>query len=197
MIDVSELVQRDAGTGIQRVTKNIMIEMYGKPASRFPGRTGLWTTAAGPCATPSVWRPKLIGLPDLGLARRPGRYQAGDILLGVDLSPIRSKGATALNRRLRQRGVRVYYVVYDLLPLNRPEWFPPFPQFRTWLQRIGDAFADGLVCISRAVADQLLRAASRPRTSSAGWPLKVGHFHLGADIGTGGPASRRRKSGAC
>jgi glycosyltransferase involved in cell wall biosynthesis len=89
-----------------------------------------------------------------------------------------------LNRRLRQRGVQSYYVVYDLLPLNRPDWFPPFPQFRSWLQRIG-SFSDGLVCISKAVADQL-RERLPDLGIERGNGLKVGHFHLGADIGAEG-----------
>ena len=82
--------------------------------------------------------------------------------------------------------MRFYYVVYDLLPLNQPDWFAPFPQFRIWLQRLGTE-ADGLVCISRAVAQQL-----RERLPDLGIervdPLRIGHFHLGAEISEEGGA---------
>jgi glycosyltransferase involved in cell wall biosynthesis len=105
------------------------------------------------------------------------------VLLGLDLVAHQIVGRRELNRRLRHRGVRVFYVVYDLLPVLRPEWFPPFPLFRTWLQAIGSE-ADGLVCISRSVARQL-RAELPKLDIDRRTPLKIGHFHLGADIDTG------------
>jgi glycosyltransferase involved in cell wall biosynthesis len=183
MIDVSELVQRDAGTGIQRVTKNIMMKCVENPPPGFRVEP-VYDDGSGTLRHAHRLAAKLIGLDDLGLGDDLVDLQAGDILLGVDLIAHQIEGRDALNRRLRQRGVRSYYVVYDLLPLNRPEWFPPFPQFRTWLQRIG-TFADGLVCISKAVADQL-----REQLPTLGIDrkdgLKVGHFHLGADIGAEG-----------
>jgi glycosyltransferase involved in cell wall biosynthesis len=58
-----------------------------------------------------------------------------------------------------------------------------FPLFRTWLQTIASE-ADGLVCISRSVARQLLAQVPELEVSRR-TPLKIGHFHLGADIDTG------------
>ncbi|EWY36067.1 hypothetical protein N825_30130 [Skermanella stibiiresistens SB22] len=183
MIDVSELVQRDAGTGIQRVTKNIVMKCLENPPPGFKIEP-VYDDGGGTLRYAHRLAAKLIGLSDLGLGDDPVDLNAGDIFLGVDLIAHQIEGRDALNRHLRRRGVRSYYVVYDLLPLNRPEWFPPFPQFRTWLQRIG-GFADGLVCISRAVADQLLERLPELGIDRAG-ELKIGHFHLGADIGAEG-----------
>jgi glycosyltransferase involved in cell wall biosynthesis len=105
------------------------------------------------------------------------------VLLGLDLVAHQIVGRRDVNRHLRHRGVRVFYVVYDLLPVLRPEWFPPFPLFRIWLQAIASE-ADGLVCISRSVAQQLLAYVPELEVSRH-TPLKIGHFHLGADIDTG------------
>jgi glycosyltransferase involved in cell wall biosynthesis len=183
MIDVSELVQRDAGTGIQRVTNNIMMKCLESPPAGFRVEP-VYDDGSGTLRYAHRLAAKLIGLEDLNLGDDRVDLRAGDILLGVDLIAHQIEGRNALNRYLRQRGIRSYYVVYDLLPLNRPEWFPPFPQFRTWLQRIG-SFADGLVCISRAVADQLIERLPELGIDRKDG-LKVGHFHLGADIGAEG-----------
>jgi glycosyltransferase involved in cell wall biosynthesis len=183
MIDVSELVQRDAGTGIQRVTKNIMMKCLENPPPGFRVEP-IYDDGSGILRHAHRLAAKLIGLDDLDLGDDLVDLQAGDILLGVDLIAHQIEGRDALNRHLRQRGVQSYYVVYDLLPLNRPEWFPPFPQFRSWLQRIG-SFADGLVCISKAVADQLLEQLPDLGIDRKDG-LKIGHFHLGADIGAEG-----------
>jgi glycosyltransferase involved in cell wall biosynthesis len=182
LVDVSELVQRDAGTGIQRVTKNITLKLLENPPAGFrvepvyDDGTGVFRYARALAA-------KLIGFTGPGLPDDLIDTQPGDVLLGLDLVAHQIVGRREVNRRLRHRGVRVFYVVYDLLPVRRPEWFPPFPLFRIWLQAIGSE-ADGLVCISRSVAQQLREQLPeleiRRRT-----PLKIGHFHLGADIDTG------------
>ena len=60
--------------------------------------------------------------------------------------------------------------------------FPPEiePRVRHWLDAL-TLIADGLICISRTVADELLDflRATRHRRHV---PLKVGFFHLGADL---------------
>jgi len=73
-------------------------------------------------------------------------------------------------------------VVYDLLPVRHPELFPEALCLlvRSWYERMV-AIADGVICISRAVADELsawLDEAPNWRTT----PLPIGFFHLGADF---------------
>lgn len=181
MIDVSELVQRDAGTGIQRVTKNILMKCMENPPPGYRVEP-VYDDGSGTLRYARGLAVRMIGGFDPALADDPVDTVPGDIFLGVDLIAHQIEGRRDLNQDLRHRGIRTYYVVYDLLPLIRPEWFPPFPQFRTWLQRIGSE-ADGLVCISKAVADQLVEHLPDLGIDRPG-PLRIGHFHLGADIGT-------------
>ena len=53
--------------------------------------------------------------------------QAGDLLLGLDNSGQRlvEAEATGLFADYRNRGVAVYFLAYDLLPLRLPQYFPP------------------------------------------------------------------------
>jgi hypothetical protein len=82
---------------------------------------------------------------------------------------------------LRNNGVEDHFIVYDLLPVLMPEKFPEGAEqiHDQWLTAI--AMADGLICISRAVADELVEWLDEHGTSRQR-PLKIGWFHLGADV---------------
>ena len=105
------------------------------------------------------------------------------MLLGLDLVAHQIVGRQEVNRHLRHRGVRVFYVVYDLLPVLRPDGFLPSRCSASGF-RPSASEAEGLVCISRSVAQQLLAYVPELEVSRH-TPLKIGHFHLGADIDTG------------
>ena len=83
--------------------------------------------------------------------------QAGDLLLGVDNSGQRLVEAEAagLFADYRNRGVAVYFMVYDLLPLRLPQCFPPGSKesHERWLRAL--LKMDGALCISQTVADDL------------------------------------------
>jgi glycosyltransferase involved in cell wall biosynthesis len=83
----------------------------------------------------------------------------------------------------RNRGVKVYFMVHDLLPITMPDVFPPGADERhaKWLQAVSKF--DGAICVSKAVADDLARwrkdsglERSRRRPFSIAWS------HHGADL---------------
>jgi hypothetical protein len=83
---------------------------------------------------------------------------------------------------MRSRGVDIHFVVYDLLPLLRPDCFDQagLPTFRLWYEAIAE-LADGVICISRTVADEFKRWLPQAMPMR-GRPLRIGWFHLGADL---------------
>jgi glycosyltransferase involved in cell wall biosynthesis len=104
------------------------------------------------------------------------------VFLGLDLFVNGTTQNEQCLLEMRARGVEVHFVVYDVLPMLRPDAFPFGTEgyFREFLQTVHKV-SDGVVCISRAVADELtawLQANVKPRPS----PLSIGWFHLGADI---------------
>jgi glycosyltransferase involved in cell wall biosynthesis len=121
-------------------------------------------------------------------------FVSGDVLLFLDLHPGVAIKHEEYTQRLRSKGVKVYHVVYDLLPIRKPEHFWPdlCKQFREWLDAVGHS--DGAICISRAVADEL-----RDHFVSSGGcrslSFRIGWFHLGADLGNAVP-SRGMPDGA-
>jgi glycosyltransferase involved in cell wall biosynthesis len=195
-VDVSHLSERDAGTGVQRVVRNILREVLEQVPEgwrlepvRFDGEGRCI------CAREFAW--KFMELPLPALADAPAEPRAGDVLLGLDLSAHIIPTHFARFDRLRQRGVRMYFVVYDLVPLSRPDAINPVTRvlFEKWYESIGQ-LADGLCCISRAVADELLEWCDQARPARSR-PLQIGWFHLGSGLDTapsaGPPAPTRRR----
>ena len=106
----------------------------------------------------------------------------GDIFLGLDLGAHCVPQAAAWFHSIRRRGVRVAFVVYDLLLLQRPDWWPPGTGtiFERWVRSIA-ACSDILVGISKSVTDEL-RAWLGAHGLSQDGHLAFAHFHLGADL---------------
>jgi len=109
---------------------------------------------------------------------------AGDIYYCADHSPHAAMEAsrTGLYAAWRARGVSINFVVYDLLPVLRPEFFPPHADIThaAWLDCVA-AEADRLICISQAVCDDLAAwLAQRDVTTRPGQLLTA--LHLGADL---------------
>lgn len=105
----------------------------------------------------------------------------GDILFFLDLHPAVAISHKEKIKYLRNKGIFVYHMVYDLLPALMPEFFWPelCVEFNEWLHSI--SYSDGAICISRSVADDLsywLNSHAPIRLR----PFKIGWIHLGADI---------------
>lgn len=112
---------------------------------------------------------------------RPVDLAAADILLFLDLHPGLAIRMEHDVQRMRALGVKVYHVVYDILPVLMPEKFWPELQeeFYRWLQVVSRS--DGLLCISRTVAEQTAAYLEKFGVPRSG-PLLVGNFPLGADF---------------
>ena len=184
LVDVSQVVLHDYKTGIQRVVRSVLSELLVQPPPGFrvepvyarpnqPGfryaRAFLHALGRGP------------ELPD-----DPITVWKGDVFLGLDLNHNAVLTQPAFFQSLRRAGVKVCSVVYDLLPILMPKAFHGLDgsSHARWLASLAEM--DGLVCISRAVADEALAwlEAHGPRRKA---PLPVGWFHLGADLGASLP----------
>lgn len=84
-------------------------------------------------------------------------------------------------RRAKVMGANIYSVLYDLVPVRTPgfchEGIPPI--FAEWLEE-AIHYSDGVLCISRTVADELAVFLKGIGFNGA---LKIGYWHLGSDLG--------------
>lgn len=180
-VDISHLVIEDAKTGIQRVVRHIVAEMMAAPPVGFRVEPiyiqpdAVVRYARQYCA--ERFYPGMVLPNDTAV-----EFRAGDIFIGLDLTAHLVPYLKDTYIRMRSAGVDVHFVVYDLLPLLRPDCFDEagLPTFRLWYEAIAE-LADGIICISRTVADEFL--AWLPQSMPPrGRPLRVGWFHLGADL---------------
>ena len=187
LVDVSELVRRDAKSGIQRVVRNILRNLLESPPAPYRVEP-VYDDGSG-YRYARRFTLGSLGIPDCALQDTFIETRAGDIFLGLDLNPAGVPQRESELVRLSNRGVKIHFVVYDLLPVLRPDVFVAGAEegFSAWLRTV-TRVADSLVCISRAVAAELAHWVENEKKISRATPVRIGHFHLGADIAPPGPA---------
>lgn len=186
-IDVSELVQRDVRTGIQRVTRAILRELLVAPPSGYRVEAVYSPPGSKNYRSARRFQGDFLGGDTLSEPDEVLDPHAGDVFLGLDLQPQIVPQCREYYRHLRKTGVAVYFVVYDLLPIRLPAAFPSGADqsHALWLETVVES--DGAICISKAVADDLLdwverEAPQKNRSFCVKW------FHLGADIANSAPS---------
>lgn len=191
-VDISELHYRDARTGIQRVVRSLLNELSAAPPAGFEVHPVFadkgqgWRYSGRFAATASMDRAVVEGA---DIVVRPG-----DIFLGLDLGAHLFPEAQAWLHKYRLAGARVFFVVYDIIPLRYPQFTtePIHAAFVEWMRALARE-ADGLLCISQAVAGDV-----RQWLCENDAPLPhpdVRHFHLGADIENSLPTRGRPDDG--
>jgi glycosyltransferase involved in cell wall biosynthesis len=181
-VDISELVQHDAKTGIQRVVRSVLRAMLERT---LPGYAVVPVYATLESAG---YRKAMSFTQDfMGSRHNPSHgdepivYRAGDVFLGLDLHPHIVYAQREVLARMRARGVQVHFVVYDLLCETLPHHFVPNSQepFVRWLTIVSQS--DGAMCISKDVADGLRNwVAQQGLENTRHFAIK--HFNLGADL---------------
>jgi glycosyltransferase involved in cell wall biosynthesis len=180
LVDVTATARNDLKTGIERVTRNIVREWIGGAIEGLrvePVRfhNGYYVYA-------SEYTSHLLGIDNPGLTDEIVAVSAGDIFFGLDWVADIIPDQVALFQSWRDRGVGIYFTVYDLLPVLKPQAFPPGIEgmCATWLRSIASC-ADGLCCISKAVANELIAWLDVQQVVRAR-PLAIGYYHLGAEL---------------
>ncbi len=180
LVDVSSLQWKDFGSGVHRVTKAILKELLLNPPLGYRVEPVYVLNERYYYARALTGR--LLELNDFPLTDEAVEFKAGDVFLGLDLILHTLPLMESVLCLQRARGVKVYWVVYDLLPVLMPQHFNDevVLHYNNWLQSV-TKIADGLLCISATVADEL-RAWCDGHVVNRPDVLRIGHFHMGADI---------------
>lgn len=183
LVDVSVLSRLDARSGIQRVVRSILWHWLTQPR-----KDCIVEPVRGDPSNQCYRHARIFTCNFLGIAEgwcddEVVEACSGDVFVGLDFDPHTLPLHLPVLEEWRRGGVRIEFVVYDLLPILMPQHFPPDANesHQRWLESISKF--DAVTCISRAVADELIEwlgknAQSRPR------PLAINWIHLGADIKT-------------
>lgn len=186
LVDVSAIIRHDAKTGIQRVVRAVWSELHRRDGHSFELIPIFATHSKGYCYGPVDFldSPMADGFND------PVRVQSGDRVLGLDLSAHVLPKYVQQVRAWRRHGATIHIVVYDLLPLLRPQWFTKTAgsHFANWFRFLAEN-ADQAVCISKQVSRDL-RDSLRERAPKS--TLAITNMTLGGDI-----ANSRPSQGVC
>lgn len=189
LVDVSALIQSDLKTGIQRVVRSVLQSLFNDPPPGFRVEPVFSTGGNRNYHYARQYGLSLAGETGLPLEDAPVDLRPGDIFFGLDLFTNGTSQNEELLLSMRARGVHIYFCVFDLLPMLRPDVFPfGTEQYFGDFLRTVHKVSNGVVCISRAVADELAGWIEREGLARRA-PLKLGWFHLGADIDASVPSA--------
>lgn len=179
LIDVTYQNGGTPGSGIARVAARIC-QTLGDTA---PGGLAIVPVAAVPDQPQFKVARNFIAAAGLESRNLPETdilsLRHGEVFLGLDLNHHLRPQMPFIDR-LQKLGGKSFAVVYDLLPLQRPDWFPHVIRagHEDWIRQV--TLFDGLICISNAVADDL--KVFRQTLPEQHQRSQIGVFHLGSDL---------------
>lgn len=189
-IDVSAIFRNDLKTGIQRVVRALLKELLQTPPSGYRiepvyladlGHKWHYRYAR-------EWTSGALGIQGDWMSDEAIEYCTGDIMLVADFTGGLAVEAerSGVFAQLKNNSVKLCFIVYDLLPIQMPDVFPPGQfGFVEWINAV-NRVADGVICISSAVAEEF-RLWAEISGSQRLKPFKIDWFHLGADVESSAP----------
>jgi glycosyltransferase involved in cell wall biosynthesis len=183
LIDVSNIANHDLRTGIERVTRNLCEILLHAPPAGY--RVELIRSLGGEWHYARAYAAERLGLDPILGEDEAITPRAGDVYLSLEWSPPVLDSMYPRFQAMRALGVKLYFTVFDALPMQFPHHFPDFVEgtYEDWLSKVL-RLADGLCCISAAVADDIRACAYQlpePLRPQGQLP-ELSHFHLGADF---------------
>lgn len=185
-VDVSVIYRSDARTGIQRVVRALLQQLLYTPPVGYKVLPVYATRSNGYCYVESSFpfaQSEYLLSPNLPV--RPGR---GDIFLGLDLAAHILPRHQIQLMQWKKQGVKLYLFVYDLLPLQHPEWFNKrtVKNFLRWIKCLV-IYANGVICISDSVKTEL-RLLLNNKYNFSSCKRSIQTIVMGADISSSCPS---------
>lgn len=186
-IDVSDVANNDLRTGIQRVVRSIF--HYLREDETLLQHIYPVRLVDGQYIHAQTFMFKWLNYSFVPMDEVPVTMNKNDVFLGLDLY-VGGIGANPdIFKQMQAQGVHIWFVLYDILPIQFPHFFPEItaPQFKKWLNVVA-TYATGVACISKAVANDFevwLQQTHIQRIE----PLHVKTFALGSDIQNTQPTS--------
>ncbi len=206
LIDVTGTIKRDAGTGIQRVVKEVVRACHSGATFDIPalavrcegGRlftANAFTAALGGAET-GVDTEVSIEPGDRFLMLSDSWNAFGELTRTVPGSTNAPEGARSIFERIRAEGGEIVSCIFDLIPEVYPHACHEVtvPRYRAWLRK-ALIESDAFLAISRIVAAELaeyVAANGLPHRPE----LKIGWFQCGADLAAPATLTPRAKIAA-
>lgn len=187
-VDVTLLAQVDAKSGIQRVVRSILASLLRNPPQGYRVEPVYADSQYAKYWYARKFTAKFLDIEDSWAVDSLVEFNQNDIFLVMDLHQPTVIKQQAYYSLLRNCGVKVAFIAYDLLPILQPQNFSEnVPKLHEdWLSVITQY--EQVICISQSVADEVtswLDAYVVEREL----PLAIDYFHLGADLDNSLPST--------
>ncbi|AXF85215.1 Mannosylfructose-phosphate synthase [Ephemeroptericola cinctiostellae] len=180
-VDISELVQRDGRTGVQRVVRSVLHQLLINPPKNYTIEPIFATNEKQGYFYAKSFMQQFMNQEANNIKDEPIDYRFGDLFLGLDMQHHIQTKQAAFYQELRRSGIKVFFILHDLLPVLSPKFFPKdtFLDHKKWVLTLADT--DGILCVSKTVATELTEWLEEQKPMRQR-PLMIGWFHNGADI---------------
>jgi len=178
LVDVTGTIKRDAGTGIQRVVKEVVRGLYSGESFDIPAFAVRCEN--GRLLSANSFVAELVGAdaaPDSEID-----IESGDRFLMLSDSWNAFEELAPIFAKICREGGEVVSCIFDLIP----ELYPhachevTVPRYRAWLRK-ALVESDSFLAISKTVADELADYVAAQRLPHRPG-LKIGWFHCGSDL---------------
>lgn len=177
LLDITDTYRRSDETGIGRsvkgIVKNLVIESEGcYQVEAIYECDGVYHYA-------HQWMAGLLKTIVPVDKDEPVCWQDDDVVVGLDLNIEGVARNYSFLQALKIKGIRFYFLVYDILPLELPQHFPSFlpSQFSTWLMQIS-SLSNGLFAGSMTTSEALRKWLKKKENKNK----KCTPIRLGADF---------------
>jgi glycosyltransferase involved in cell wall biosynthesis len=180
-LDISELCQRDAATGVQRVVRSYLKYLLQSPPFGFRVEP-VYATLDNGYRYARNYTQRFLGLNNADVSDESIRWQRGDIFFGLDMQHHVQLEHRWFYQQLQKEGVTVKFFVHDLLPIQLPDLFRDSNAkqlHEQWLSMITST--NGAICNSKTTADSLTQWIKNIDLSIAP-TFQTTWVHIGADI---------------
>lgn len=181
LYDISELVQRDAQSGIQRAVRGYLIELLKKPPKGYRFEPIYREDDDDAYYYARNFISKLLNCEDAELVDDRVEVYSGDIFIAIDLVATNMAQRVKNYQQWREKGIFLFFMIYDLLCIQHPEFFieGAYEHMSNWLTCVASQ-ADGVICISETVAREFNVWLEKTKPTRY-LPLNVHWLHLGTE----------------
>lgn len=186
LIDVSSIAKNDLQTGIERVVRAQLSTLLRDCPAGFRIEPVYLSSDGGAWhyRYARQYMKRLLSITSTVLEDDPVEVAEADIFYSADYFPsgVAEAAMAGVYALWRLRGVEINFLVFDLLPVLNPTFFPDGADqvHQRWLDCIVEN-ADRLICISHAVAAELKEWIAHHKPARQAM-VEIHGVHLGADI---------------
>lgn len=169
-VDVTEINHNDTGTGVQRVTRSVLSNLY-KMVHDFE-------------IIEIIGKRHGAGFYDLKTGKAI-KVSQGDIFFGLDLSKFLIQQNKKFLDKMFKNDVKIWFFVHDLIPILYPELMSKsfnISEFQKWVETVVNY--TGIIANSKATMDSVKKWLEDNPNVPYNKELQFKYVHLGSDFNT-------------